>query len=82
MPQITGRNPDFLADCKNCGAEMSFRQDEVRPGEPVPGSEDGEHYNVVTCPECKKPVRVKGYTSAETAARQREEELRRDYDNL
>jgi len=76
MPKIIGTNPDHEVDCRNCGVRMTFTRDEVRPGDAIPGDEDGDHYGVITCPQCQKAVRTPITFSREDVERLRAEEMR------
>lgn len=71
MADIIGVNPNFEAECSNCGTQFRFKSSEVRAGKEIAGSDGDDYERVVTCPEptCTKPVRVTGTMSREARAK-------------
>lgn len=79
MPKVIGGG--FQVGCSNCGSQLEFTRDEVKAGSVLPHDPDRDHDSVITCPKCRRPVRVTsivGRTSAEAARRQADEEDRFD----
>lgn len=74
MVQIIGQNPDFQAECRNCGTQFTFTKADVRPGQQI---DHDDYAGIVYCPgeKCGKPVGVQQTLGAEQVAK-----LRRDED--